>query len=100
MIDDTYPTDKELGYIGTYDPLKHDNSFLLLAKFVTSIWWYPESSEIRGKRWTCSTCGWSGNEDIIAALKKNYIFWSLCFKSERAGGHFEFELVEIKKSRN
>lgn len=40
------------------------------------------------------TGGWSGNEDILDALGKNFVFWSQCWKSSHRGGKFVFELPE------
>ena len=43
-----------------------------------------------------ATGGWSGNEDIIGALKKNYMFWSLCWYKSQRGGAFWFKIPVIK----
>jgi len=41
--------------------------------------------------WTVSSGGWSGCEDVIGALGENTVFWLMCWRSSRRGGHFEFE---------
>jgi hypothetical protein len=38
------------------------------------------------------TCGWSGNEDIISALSKNVLFWSMWWAKSERGGHYYFEI--------
>ena len=43
-------------------------------------------------RYRLATCGWSGNEDIIAALRENFIFWSLCWESSYRGGLYYFHV--------
>lgn len=41
-----------------------------------------------------ATCGWSGNESIIDALRKNCVFWSKFFWTLRAGGGYTFHFPE------
>lgn len=36
--------------------------------------------------WEISTGGWSGCEAIVAELRANHIFWSLCWESSHRGG--------------
>lgn len=38
------------------------------------------------------TGGWSGNEDIIRALRLNSLFWRSCFVRDEPGGHYWFNL--------
>jgi len=38
------------------------------------------------------TGGWSGNEDLIAALSKNFYAWSQLWESSHRGGRFVFVL--------
>lgn len=38
-----------------------------------------------------ATGGWSENEEIILAMKMNYVFWSLYWVESNRGGYFKFE---------
>ena len=38
-----------------------------------------------------ATGGWSENEEIILAMKMNYVFWSLYWVESSRGGYFKFE---------
>lgn len=40
-----------------------------------------------------STAGWSQNEELISALKRNYVFWSMFWYSSVRGGHFTFHII-------
>lgn len=94
MDDDGYPSDEDLLKIEEW-PYQ---DFPGLMKFVKSIWWHPDWGwTINGNKYNISTGGWSGNEDIIGALMRNKMFWLLCWVSSRRGGHFEFELRDIKE---
>jgi len=41
-----------------------------------------------------STGGWSGNEEVIGAMRaaQNGLLWMLCFVELRVGGHYKFKL--------
>lgn len=88
-----YPTEKALKAIEEWP--QYD--FKGLLDFVESIWEYAEwgwdKDEDTGI-YHISTAGWSGNESIIGALKTNFMFWQVCWESERRGGHFVFTLPE------
>jgi hypothetical protein len=55
-------------------------------------------------RYHVSTGGWSGNEEIINALRLNPCFWPLYWHSARRGGHYVFEIPcnqqEARKDNN
>ena len=120
MADDCYPTDKELDYVKNYDCSKLPVKVLL--DYIESIWWMPSwgfemtertddyaCTDIKGKEHThqyhvlnLSTGGWSGNEDIMVALKSNKWFHCFYWVQSRRGGHYIFEFdkeryKEIKK---
>jgi hypothetical protein len=48
--------------------------------FVRSLWKYADWSwSQEGRRFSISTAGWSGNEELIEAMQENFIFWALCW---------------------
>ena len=100
-----YPTEQELEMISNWD-IRTTDDMVAFAEFVIEIWWMQY-----GLRWTkrrvkakygndyyllrLSTGGWSGNEDIIEAMRHN-IWWGLCFYSHLRGGHYEFHIPIMK----
>lgn len=97
MDPDGYPDEEELTRIETWDAA----DLLGLLRFVRSLWWMPDwgwsevlSATFPRVRFDLSTGGWSGNESLIEALKKNLYFWASCWVSSRRGGHYEFEVPE------
>ena len=43
------------------------------------------------------TGGWSGNEDVIDALRSNLLFFPLYWKKTEVGGHYYFKIKPIVK---
>lgn len=101
LIDDEgYPTRRFLRFIENYKPSKE----LPLPQFVESIlysgwymadWGFRLRRKYKGKRkLELHTGGWSGNEEIIAAIKLN--MWLTHFQMKyvmwRVGGHHYFEI--------
>lgn len=67
-----------------------------LMEFVLSKWWRPEWGWRRsGGRYWISTGGWSGNESLITAMERNFIFWSMCWQTHRVGGHYTFKVGKM-----
>lgn len=92
-----YPSDEALEKIEQW-PVSGTADLRALFDFVRTLWLWPDWGWIeKGSRFDISTGGWSGNEDIIDALEKNFMFWSLCWVQSRRGGHYQFELREIGK---
>jgi hypothetical protein len=101
--DDGYPIEIELKEIETFDiekqPIEH------LLDLLEKIWWASEWGFKReiGKNILDSPCiklelhtgGWSGNEDIIEALKKTKMFWFLFWQKSERGGHYYFEITNL-----
>jgi len=95
---DGYPTPEELEVVRSWD---WEQGFKGLVEYLQDIWWYPERhielywgrdriTEKSVHRLILHTGGWSGNEDIIVALKDNMMFWQLCWEKSVRGGHFYF----------
>jgi hypothetical protein len=90
---DGYPTEKTLRTIRRW-PLQ---DFKGLMEYIFEAWKYADWGWSRyGRRYSISTAGWSGNEEIIGALNANRMFWSLCWHSSRRGGHYVFKIPKIK----
>jgi hypothetical protein len=94
MDKDGYPEDHELEEIENYD-LKHGSPKEFFDK-VFDLWYLGESEyssvfiedEVKI---TLHTYGWSGNEDIIRAMKKS-VMWSLFWYSSHRGGKYTFRI--------
>ena len=100
---DGYPTDEALDKIRDWDY----NDATGWLNFIKSIWWATDWgwTESTGTNvilnepqyeYHISTGGWSGNEEIIDAMRKNYILWNLAWYEHRRGGHYIFAIREKK----
>lgn len=102
---DGYPTEAALEIVRIW----HWGDARGWFEFIKSIWhmapWGWRESEvdheyIKDKKvyvYNISTGGWSGNESIIWAMQKTNMMWHLNWVQSRRGGHFIFELREIKE---
>lgn len=97
-----YPTEATLQAVSEWD-LKRPGAVYRLLAFLREAWRYPdyfgeieevedETSDRMVKRVSISTGGWSGNEDLIAAMQDNSMFWLTCWYSAKRGGHYVFEI--------
>jgi len=89
MDKDGYPEKRELKKIQNWDY----NDFLGLMEYIEERWKHADYGYFRRGRkyFYLSTAGWSGNEDIVSALMKNTMFWSVYWISSKRGGHYVFE---------
>jgi hypothetical protein len=88
---DGYPTEECLNKIKDWK-FEKDNDFRDFMEFIKSVWRYADFgywTKENGK-YSISTGGWSGNEDIIRAMKSNALFWAFYWESSERGGHYEF----------
>jgi len=89
-----YPREDELITIGTWNVTEKPVRELL--NFVEGLWKWPDwGFKLTGKnvlRLELHTGGWSGNEELIGALKQNYLFWSMCWLKSTRGGHYWFKI--------
>ena len=94
---DGYPTDEELTRIREW-PGDDPRGWLA---FIKLCWWAADWgwSEEYEPRWATtyhiSTGGWSGNEEIIRAMRENTnLLWGQVWESVRRGGHYVFAVPE------
>jgi hypothetical protein len=98
MDEDGYPTEETLSVV-----TKWEGDFTELLKYVSKAWrYYPDYwTEKDGvsrifeepvRRYHISTAGWSGNESLISALRRNRVFWMMHWEQSNRGGHYIFEI--------
>jgi len=90
-----YPSDGELASIRTWE-FKDTQTYIDFAKYVVSIWEYADIgyAKIYGRSLSLHTGGWSGNEDIYSALQET-MFWTVCWKESKRGGHYKFRIPKL-----
>jgi hypothetical protein len=88
-----YPTDEALERITRWE---YEDGWVELMDFIRSIWWASDwgfhVEELGKLTYNLSTGGWSGNESIVQAMQRNYLFWTLTWMQSRRGGHYTFEI--------
>ncbi len=95
MDQDGYPTDEFLEWIRSYDTITGDSMEFILT--ILDEWYHGDygwkiQRAYKGERKVfISTCGWSGNEEMIAALRDNFMFWAVHYFSHQTGGHYIFK---------
>jgi hypothetical protein len=91
--EDGYPHESELRRIREWP---WEGGFRSLMEYVRRRWAYADAGywEQQGDRFSISTAGWSGNEDIIGALEQNQMFHVLCPVAWRRGGHYVYDVQE------
>jgi hypothetical protein len=100
LDDDGYPTMDALRLVENW----HHEYAVTWFDFIHSLWYATDwgwASEVVKHRWIedkhvmqfeVSTAGWSGNESIIKAMRKNEMLWWMTHYQTRRGGHYIFEL--------
>ena len=100
---DGYPTDETLEAIEKW-PIRNFTDVNELLVFIRKAWRYPDywtTDKRRSREWKnaplrrlhhVSTGGWSGNESLIYAAERNFLFWGLAWVQQRRGGHYIFEV--------
>ena len=90
---DGYPTDETLRTIREW-PIKSNANIQNLLRYVQEAWRYKFVMHTYGsgrEQWIdVATVGWSGNEELIGALRENRTFWALCWLESRRGGGYRF----------
>lgn len=102
MLDkDGYPDETSLQQIEKWDILEQGIEGLLTL-IAENTNWADRQIHRKGKRviyYQYSTGGWSGNESVISALRRNSLFWLFWEKSTR-GGHYWFRIpMEERRAR-
>lgn len=92
---DGYPTDKSLRTIIKWTCHWEGTDIHVaqrpLLEAVVEAWEYPESAqEVRPGVFTFATGGWSGNEDLMAALENNALIRACWDKLYLPGGLYVF----------
>jgi len=95
MLSPMYPSDEDLQVIESWPPPKYEE----LLEYVQRRWYYGENyCQQQGSIWVLNTGGWSGNESLVAALRANHVFWSICWMKSERGGRYEFDIPDIEDS--
>lgn len=95
-----YPTEETLEVVRKW---KIASNFAVrdLLAFVEKAWRYKFQIRRGGlgrRRWIyIATSGWSGNEELVGALRDNAVFWSLCWLESHRGGGFKFLTAPISE---
>lgn len=98
-----YPSEASISYIRQFT-MKGMDSVHEWFYFIESLWKYRDYGFRRDKVYTSSgpmtkitlvTGGWSGNEELISAMQKNYLLWGLTWQSSHKGGVHEFLVEEV-----
>jgi hypothetical protein len=96
-----YPSDIVLKEIKNFDIAQRDIDELI--DLIENEWEFSECGFNYKRKYDgfrtleLHTFGWSGNEDIILALKQNFGFWSCFWRKSEAGGHYYFRVKDIRK---
>lgn len=90
-----YPTDEELERLTKWD-YNDAPGWFAFAKEVGNYWPDDEFWDEVNGRYYISTGGWSGNEDIIAAMRENRVLWMFWWESHRSGGHYSFASSAVR----
>lgn len=88
---DEYPTEEQLKQIETWPT----EDFHGLMAFIKPLWKYAEIGywTQEGESYSLSTGGWSGNDELITALRANYLFWAFYWYQSTRGGQYIFKPI-------
>lgn len=99
---DGYPSDADLDKIALWS-----DGWPELMAFVKTCWnyaddgWWGEDpaiadvqGRVSGTRYRLPTAGWSGNESVVAALRRNTLFHAMCWWSSHRGGLHVYVVAE------
>lgn len=88
---DGSPTEDTLALISRWE---YGDGWTSLMEYITPYFskWGRVTYRESDKVYEMATGGWSGNEDIILALKGNMLFWHTAWVMTARGGYYEFEV--------
>ena len=96
MDEDGYPDDEELDAIQAWPG--RDGAALMAQ--VRKLWHWPHYATVTQDgdklRHEFCTGGWSGNESLIGALKRNTMAWCLYWQLSERGGRYVFETPNVR----
>jgi hypothetical protein len=85
-----YPSDVDLQRIRQWY-ISDIEDFRDLMSYIENIWVFGDwGFRQDGDTYQLNTGGWSGNEEIIQALRENTIFWIFYWEQSHRGGHYVF----------
>jgi hypothetical protein len=89
MDSDGYPTEAELLRVTEWS----DVDAMAWLAYVKTLWHWPDWGwREEDDRIFASTGGWSGNEAVIEAMQRNFL-WGVVLESYRRGGHYELRIA-------
>jgi len=104
-----YPTEEALDVLAKWDYADPAGAFLYMSTLWNhSMGWFSQKESIieplfhdrdavDDRVWyCCATGGWSGNEDVIAALQQNTVLWLFSWSASVRGGYYEFNFCTSK----
>lgn len=86
---DNYPAEQTLKAIAEWPHLDFCGLIEFIAPYFNR---YGRIQQDHDGTVALATGGWSGNEDIIYALKQNHVIWAIRWMSSSRGGLNTFEL--------
>jgi acid stress-induced BolA-like protein IbaG/YrbA len=92
-----YPSEETLRSISSRPAFARGECRAVLAD-AEGLWSDYGAIRLDGDRFTFVTGGWSGNDEIIDAMRSNQIFWHQCWESTHRGGKYVFELPKESKT--
>lgn len=100
-MDLVYPTEEQLDAIACMPKSLPDGAVVFcrgVLDQMQSLWAYPDYFRKHGDdHFVAITGGWSGNESVIHAAQKNYLFWSLCWDASFSGGLHVFRMDRVPR---
>ncbi len=98
LADNGYPSDAECEKISNW-PVNFSKpaSFEDLFEYISDRWWPDGDPGPRDNgRYRFATSGWSGNEEMISALNRNTLAWTMTWQESKRGGLHVFQIPNWK----